>query len=250
MIQRMEEGFSRGLRRRYLLHLLIVGLPLLVAPVALAGPTTAPTSQPASAPTSQPASAPATIPESAPEEATTSSWGPAIGACAGCGLCGALPDGVAVAGFALFFVFLDAAVQEGGCGGILLVILGTLYGLVPAYVASVVAGPLVPLGVAGGAAIGAVLADRSPWIPLLGALPGLALGTAGSALALLSLFGGELQQTEGEPVSWNPSDELALGLMVGGLAAALAGGPVALIGAVGADLLLGEDACTSCRIEP
>ncbi|MBN2361834.1 MAG: hypothetical protein JXR83_20455 [Deltaproteobacteria bacterium] len=192
-------------------------------------------------PTSQPVEPPAAPVQPAapsqPARVATSPLGPIVGGCAGCALCGGLPDVVAIAATYMFVMTLQQATRENVCGGLLLIMLGTIYFGMPAIISTVIAGPVGPLGAMAGTAIGAAIAGRPFWVPLLGGLPGLLLGVAGSIGVVLAV---------GERPEWLPDWQIALdrtwqvpGYLALAGGAALAGGPVALVGALAADLIYG-----------
>jgi len=167
-----------------------------------------------------------------------SSLGPAIGAASGCVACGVLPDGVAAVGLGVFFVFLDAAAGESACNACFLVGAGVLGGLLPAALASALAGPLVPLGAGLGAAAGALVTERRVWPSLLGALPGLLLGLAGSGLTLAFLTRAtDPGETGAEPRF--ADQPMSVWLLAAGMLGSISAGPVAAAGAAGADMLWG-----------
>jgi len=185
-----------------------------------------------------PESAAATAPASGPvagAKVTTSPLGPIVGGCVGCTVCGGLPDAVGIAATTMLLLTLEEAGRTSGCGGVILVILAAVYFGVPAVIASVIAGPLAPLAAMAGTAIGAAMAGRPFWVPLVGGLPGLLVGAAGSALIVASLTVLSERQTN-PALAGLPANTT---LLIAGIGLALAGGPIALVGTLGSDLLFG-----------
>lgn len=217
------------------------GDPMPPPPVALEqlpesspAPSTTIEHAPAPAVTGAPASAPAST-AAASAKVTTSPVGSIVGGCIGCTVCGGVPDLVGIAATTMLLLTLEEAGRTGGCGGVILVLLGAIYFGIPAVVASVIAGPLAPLAAMAGTAIGAAIAGRPFWVPLVGGVPGLLVGVAGSALIIASLT--VLSERQAELARYNlPANTT---LLLAGIGLAIAGGPVALVGTLGSDLLFG-----------
>lgn len=179
-------------------------------------------------------------PGQSPDQEGGFSFAPLIGGLSGCAACGLPPDVVAVAGFTFFIMMIDEGAGSSPCAAVMALLLGVVFGLFPAMVATVVSGACAPCAVTGGASIGAGVAGRPFWIPMLGGLPGILIGLAGSTLIVVTAMQSQEEQksedTEGD--SLVPE---TVPLLVGGAVAALLAGPIAAIGAIGADMLFGDN---------
>lgn len=165
--------------------------------------------------------------------------GAPIGGAAGCGVCGVVPFTVGSAAILFMLYAVTTGFAEGGCGGALLVVFGVVVGLVFGGIPALVLGPLAAIGALIGVGFGSWLAGRNPLAPMAGALAGLVVGLLGSLAGalLFSLVDERLR------IAIGITDALLLPVLVAGLLGAGAlgalAGPVAVGGAVLADLAFG-----------
>lgn len=154
-------------------------------------------------------------------------WGGAacMGSLGGCLGGGCLPGAATTLGAAILISMISAGLSEGGCGGVVLVIFGAIYGIAIGAPGALLLGPCSACPAATGGVVGAWIDDRDIWPVVLGSLPGLALaalGTAGTVWGLFSLDG---------------SADLTLPAVILGTSAAvsLLSGPATVAGVVIAD---------------
>lgn len=169
------------------------------------------------------------------DEAAEGGTGVLFGSSIGYALGGALPALGFGAGGTVLFIAANAANETGDpCASAVYMIAGILVATLLVTPSAIACGPCTAMGAALGSGVGAAMSDRELSWPMLGALPGLVVGVAGSTL----ICGGLLfAANTGEPFA---TGELALGA---GFAAALTGvglallaGPIAVAGATLADL--------------
>lgn len=129
-----------------------------------------------------------------PVEEPEGGWGGAacMGAMGGCLGGGCLPGAATAVGATILISMIGAGLSEGGCGGVILVVFGAVYGIVIGAPGALLLGPCSACPAATGGVVGAWIDDRDVWPVVLGSIPGLvlaALGTAGTVWGLASLDG-------------------------------------------------------------
>ncbi|MBI1944788.1 MAG: hypothetical protein HYS27_03780 [Deltaproteobacteria bacterium] len=154
-------------------------------------------------------------------------WGSSM-ACVG-GAC--LPGAATALGATILISTIGAGVAEGGCGGVVLVILGTVYGIIIGAPGALLLGPCASCSAAAGGITMAALNDRDLLAVTLGSLPGIALGLLGSGGVLWGLLA--LDGANGDFT-------VPVALLASGVGLALLSGPATIIGISVADGMAGE----------
>jgi hypothetical protein len=159
-----------------------------------------------------------------------------LGSTIGCASGAALP----LLGTTLGISIGICAIQEGTMaenpwGGCLIAFFGVLFGVVIGVPSALLYGPCSALGVLIGSSSHALLAGRSAWSAMLGALPGVIIGLIGSGgalagLAMASDTGENLPLLNGQipGVGWT--------IALASLALAVAAAPLGILGAVWLDI--------------
>ncbi|MDP2344063.1 MAG: hypothetical protein Q8O67_24110 [Deltaproteobacteria bacterium] len=144
----------------------------------------------------------------------------------GCGLAGCLPAGGTALGGLILLTSISAGLAEGGCGGIVLILVGAVYGVVIGVPSAILFGPCATCGAVSGGVIGAMTSDREVTPVLLGSIPGIAaalIGTGLIAAGLATFSDGQTDQT------------LPIGLLIAGTAVSALSGPATIAGIAVAD---------------
>ena len=125
-----------------------------------------------------------------PGEESPGGWGGAacMGSLGGCLGGGCLPGAATGLGAGILVSMITAGLSEGGCGGVLLVVFGAIYGIAIGAPGALLLGPCSACPAATGGVVGAWIDDRDIWPVVLGSLPGLALATLGTAGTVWGLF--------------------------------------------------------------
>lgn len=216
-----------------LLTLFVVGGHL--APADAQAQEAAEPTPPAEAP---PLSGAATDSKPAPTPAPTggergSCLGPTVTGVAVCA--GSNVVGCAATGLGLLFTTVDPGGGDNCIEDCILGVVGALFvavGLVIAAVGVLVLGPVAAVGVTAAVVVAAALADRSPWLALVGGSPGILLGLAAvvtGAAAMAATDGAGAFDRILDP------EQPGASLVFATVALAALSGPVALVGALGAD---------------
>lgn len=152
-------------------------------------------------------------------------WGSSLGCVVG----GCLPGAGTALGATILISMIGAGLSEGGCGGVILVIFGAIYGIAIGAPSALLLGPCSACPAAAGGVTAAWLEDRSIWPAVLGSLPGLALATLGTAGTVWGLF------------SLDGSTDMTVPAAILGTSAALSllSGPATVAGVVLADGMAG-----------
>ncbi len=153
-------------------------------------------------------------------------WGSALSCLGG----GCLPGAGTALGATILVSTISAGIAEGGCGGVVLVILGAVYGIAIGAPSAILLGPCASCAAAGGGVTLAALNDRDIWPVVLGSLPGFALGllgTGGVIAGLVTLDGAAGDFT------------VPLVLLGTGVGLALVAGPATVTGIAVADGMAG-----------
>lgn len=153
--------------------------------------------------------------------------------CAGAGVVGGL-----LLGMGTLFTTLDATGMGDNCleECVLAVFTAAIvtFGIVLGIAGVIALGPLAAIAVVATAAIGGAATGRNPVAAIVGGLPGVLLGVGGVVVAGVGLAG--VTNTAGS-LDFLDVSRPAQALLWTGIGLAALAGPVALVGAVGADLL-------------
>ncbi len=167
-------------------------------------------------------------------------WGSAV-ACVGGGC---LPGAGTALGATILVSTISAGISEGGCGGVVLVILGTVYGIIIGAPAALLLGPCASCSAAAGGFTLAALNDRDTGPVMIGSIPGIALGllgTGGVIWGLAALDGA------------NGDFTIPAALLGAGVGLSLLSGPATIAGIAIADGMAGvsaEDPAKKARPTP
>lgn len=153
-------------------------------------------------------------------------WGSAT-ACVGGGC---LPGAATALGATILISMISAGVADGSCGGIVLVILGVVYGGIIGAPGALLLGPCASCSAAAGGVTMAALNDRDIVPVVLGSVPGMVLGLLGSGGVLWGLFALDGAVDYTVPVA----------LLGTGVGLALLSGPATVVGISIADAMAGE----------
>lgn len=153
-------------------------------------------------------------------------WGSSMACVVG----GCLPSAATALGATILISMISAGVADGSCGGIVLVVLGVVYGGIIGAPGALLLGPCASCSAATGGVALAALNDRDLVPVMLGSLPGIALGVLGSGGVLWGLFAldGAVDYT------------LPVALLGTGVGLALLSGPATVVGISVADAMAGE----------
>lgn len=154
-------------------------------------------------------------------------WGSAW-SCVGAGC---LPGAGTALGAGILISTISAGLAEGGCGGVLLVVIGAIYGIAIGAPSAILLGPCASCGAAVGGVTLAALNDRDLWPVVLGGLPGIGIGLLGSGGVIWGLVA--LDGANGDFT-------LPLALLGTGVGLALLSGPATVAGIAIADGAAGE----------
>lgn len=158
-------------------------------------------------------------------------WGSALSCVGG----GCLPGAGTGLGGAILVSTISAGMAEGGCGGVVLVLFGAIYGGIIGVPSAVLLGPCASCAATVGGATLAALNDRDITPVVLGSIPGMVIGLLGSGGVIWGLLA--LDGAGGDFT-------VPLALLGSGAALAFAAGPATVIGIAVADGAAGPSTAT------
>lgn len=172
------------------------------------------------------------------EEESPPGLGVLLGSGAGYAVGGAVPAcGLAAGGGVLTLSVMAAQDADTQCDALFIAIFGALIATAILAPSTLACGPCSSVGAAVGSGIGAASSGRELLWPILGALPGVMAGVAGSGMAMVGVL---VAANTGEGfVSGAPGPGCAVA--AAGLALAVLAGPIAIAGASFADVAASSD---------